>query len=231
MAMKRILILALAALIPAAVFAQSYDEDAVYSSENGAFTFDILGDIGYGEHLVWTDSYDNSTAGEFFLNVLKLKLYPVDNFGIEIRANWKLDHFASKKNVFELDADKKVQVYDFAEKFGTAIKRPRSWMHVNSFTLPVLLKIGGDAFSIGLGAEGSYNYRGTAVYKFKGEDKRHKEKTVGMAINPFTYNFLATITFDGTTIYGKYYPKSSPVLVDGSGVEMGYFTIGVSYEL
>lgn len=228
--MKKFLIIVTTAFLSISAYAQSLDDDVLYRSTNDVVTLNALEHIGYGYYFLDSESYTPYEAGEFFFNILKLKLYPVERIGLEISADWKFAHFTSKENGFELDASKKVQVYDLTDKFGADIKNARGWMHVNSFNFPAILKVGSEEFKIGVGAEASLNYRGTTNYKYKDEGKRQHEKVKGMELKRWTYDFVGMVSFEGLTFFGKYYPEGYSVLADGSGVKMSYWTLGLGLD-
>ena len=48
------------------------------------------------------------------------------------------------------------------------------------------------------------------------------------AINRFTYGFFATLGVNDGCFFFKYYPKSSPLLPDGS-VDLSFMTVGVAF--
>lgn len=228
--MKKLFVFALTALMSATAFAQSYDDDYIFESENGLISLNALEHWGYGYHFLSTDSYTPSEAGEFFFNLLKLRIYPIERIGLEVSADWKFSHFSSKENGFDLDAGKKVQPYVLAQRFPGDITSARGWMHVNSFSFPAILKVGYDNLKLGVGVEADYNYRGTTNYKYKTDGKRQHEKLKGMELNRWTYNFVGMVSIDGFSIYGKYYPEGYHVLADGSGVNMSYWTLGIGFD-
>lgn len=226
--MKKLFVLALAALFSFNAFAQ--ESDAVYTSEDGVVTFDVIEHWGYGYHVLKTDAFDASDAGEFFLNVLNLQLQPTSYLSLELGADLRFDHFVSKVDGFELDSNKDVQVFKLADKFGNDIKKARGWMRVGSFSFPALIKVGGEGFKLGAGAEAVVNFSGKANYKYKLDGERHKNKAKGMAMNKFYYDFVGVVCINDWSIYAKYYPKSSTFLPDGSSVKMDYWTIGVGMD-
>lgn len=228
--MKKLFVIALAALMSVTAFSQDFDDEYIYQSKDGLVTLNILEHIGYGYHFLDTDSFKPSDAGEFFFNILKLKIYPIERVGLEISADWKFSHFASKENGFELDGSNKVQPFVLSQKFGSDINKARGWMHVNSFSFPAILKVGSESIKIGAGIEADYNYRGTVNYKYKTDGKRKHEKVKGMELNTWTYNFIGVVYLDGLTVYGKYYPNGFSVLADGSGVKMDYWTLGIGFD-
>jgi len=217
----------MAAVLSVNVFAQS-DETAVYS--NGTFEFDVLEHWGYGYHNISTDLFTPaSSTGELFFNILKFKLYPVSFIGLEVSADLKFDHFVSKDEGFKLDGSK-IQVFDLTQTFGNDIKKARGWMNVNSFSFPAILKVGGRQFKIGAGAEAVYNYRSTANYKYKTSEGKTKNKDKGVEVNRFYYDFIGMVTFDGVSLYAKYYPTGPAVFAESTGMDMSYWTIGVGFD-
>lgn len=227
--MKKLVSLAVLALLSANVFAQSEDL-YLYQSSDEVFTMETLSHWAYGDHFITTDSFKPSNGGEFFFNILKIKFYPVEYAGLEISADLRFDHFASKEDGFRLDSGNKVQAFKMAGEFGGDIKKVRGWMHVNSFSFPAIIKLGGDKFKIGAGAEAVVPYRATANYKYKLDGEKHKNKTKGMEVNKFFYDIVGVVNINDLSIYGKYYPKGSTLLPDGSAVDMSFWTLGVGFD-
>ena len=227
--MRKLLLLVLAALFPVIALAED-DDSVIYRSSNDKVVFDALAHIGYGYHFVKSNSFNPMGGGEFFVNLVKLKVYPVPYFGLEVAADLRLDHFSSKEDGFRLDADKKVQPFGMAREFGDNLQKVRGWMHMNSFSFPALLKVGNDACKFGAGAELLLSYRGTANYRYKLDGEKHRNKEKGMALNTFSYDFIGVIAFDELSVFFKYYPKGSSLLVDGSGVNMDYWTAGFARD-
>lgn len=230
--MKKILIIAITALITFPAFAQDYSDDRVYTSEDGRFAFDLLSHIGYGYNIISSDSFNPSWSGEFFLNLAKGGFYPVENLGFELGIDIKFSDFSSKQAAFMLNSDRLVQAIDFSrlESLGiaptSALERFRSSFDVFSISFPVLAKgIFGD-FQLGLGVDASLNVSGNTDYNYRVRNRRYQVSEDDAKLNVFTYGLMAAVSYSDFGIYVKYYPESSKLLPAGS-MDLNYLTIGI----
>ena len=71
--------------------------------------FEMISHMGYGFHIVKSDDFDPKTAGEFFINIADLKLYPIEQFGFEIGIDLLLNHFNQKNSMFFVDNSRIIQ--------------------------------------------------------------------------------------------------------------------------
>ena len=212
--------------------AQAQDESAfeIVSSDSGVVSLDAASHIGFGYNLLKSDDFTSSGSGEFFVNILNLKIYPTDVFGVEIGVDYKTMDFESKEQAFYLDGDKKIQVKPFNEVYPGNFTKTRSRFRSNTFSVPVLFKLVAGTTSIGLGVEGNMNLNGRVKGKYFDGDKKVKDIKKGAQFTKYDYNFLATLDFDGTGVYFRYYPKSSQILPEGS-VNVGFMAVGVIFDM
>jgi len=213
--------------------ALAQDEDTsleIVSSDSGAVSLDALSHIGFGYNLLKSDDFDCYASGEFFVNILDLKVYPSPGFGIEIGLDYKTMDFNSKVEAFYLDAEKKIQVKPFGDVYSGDFTKARSRFRSNTFSAPVTLNFVAGTTKIGLGVEGNLNLDGRVKNKYFDGDKKIKDIKKGAQFTKYNYNFLASISFDGTGIYFRYYPKSLSILPEGS-VDVGFMALGVIFDM
>ena len=222
--MKKILLLALSALLTLPVIAR--ESDPVASSADGKVTFDMVSHVGYGYHFVKSADFTPSWSGDFFLNILKLGLYPVDDLSLELSLDFDLKNFTSKTVPFYLDADKKVQPGAFPT--GASYKKCRGGINVYSLNAPLHVKYNLGHVRLGLGAEASFNMTGDAYYHYREDNKRTQVTASKAAVNRFSYGFFATLGVNDGCFFFKYYPKGSRLLPDGS-VDLSFMTIGIAF--
>lgn len=227
--MKKLLLLAAALLVAGPVFAQpSKDGDTVIaSSEDGKFIFSGLEHVGYGYHYMSDATYDVSASEELFYNLLNFSYFPTPSFGFTLGIDYEFNIFSSEKSAFILDGTNKVQTVDFSTVVSeTAARRQRSSLFFHTINFPLMACVRLGSFGIAAGAEASLNFGGSVRYKYKNGDIKYKVAHRKAELEPFTYGLVARISYEEVGIYGKFYPKSSKVLPDGS-VDLNYFTIGV----
>ena len=233
--MKKALIL-ICALIAMPMFYANVsaqdDEDRliIASSSNGNVSLEFGTHMGWGYNIVKTNDFKPSGSGEFFVNILNLKIFPVNGFGIEVGVDYKTMDFDSKEDAFYLDGDKKIQVKSAKEAYPAGITKFRSLFRSNTFSAPVMLKFEAGTTSIGLGVEGNMNLTGRVKNKYFDGDQKIKDIKKGAQFTKYNYNFLATLSFDGTGVYFRYYPKSVSILPEGS-LDVGFMALGVIFDM
>lgn len=222
--MKKLVMLALAALVAMPVFAE--DENRVYSAPDGKAFVDLLSHAGYGYHFVKSDDFTPAWSGELFFNVVKFGLRPADVLGIDLSVDFAWNHFGSKTNSFYQSSQLIKAAPDFSHYVTGTIDQKHSGFSVYSLTAPLVVKGIFDKFVIGAGAFASWNITGQTFCSYRQENVRADLYEVKAKVNPFTYGFLATVAYDDFGVYFKYYPKSSKLLAEGS-VDLSYLTLGL----
>ena len=96
--MKRIALFILSLALAAPAFAQEEDSRDIYT--NGIFAFNIADHVGWGYNIVTTDAFTPAYCGEYFINVLALKVRPVQGLTLKLGVDCKWDDFGSKKDYF-----------------------------------------------------------------------------------------------------------------------------------
>ena len=228
--MKKLVMLTLAVFLAFPVFAAREDDDALYVSPKGTVSFDLFSHIGYGFHFVKSDTFNPNSGGELFLNVLKFGVYPAEWLGLELGVDMAFNNFNSKRDAFYLDNNRKIQVKDFSEIAAGTLDKHRGGFNVFSLNAPVLVKCFIGDVQLGVGAVASWNAAADAYYYFRQDHRRTEVSETKAEVNPFTYGFMATVSYDGLGLFFKYYPKSSKLLPEGS-VDLSYMTLGIAIGL
>ena len=200
------------------------------SSAQDAVSLNPITHIGYGYNIVKTSDFNPSASDEFFVNILTLKLNPVDFLGLDIGVDYKTVDFRSRDDAFYLDANKIIHAMPFKEKYNENYTKNFSRFRTNTFSAPVTLNLYAGEFAVGLGAEANFNLTGRVKDKFFVDGKKQKYIEKGAQFNKFNYNFLAYISYADTGIYFRYYPKNSRLMPEG-GVDVSYMTVGVVFGM
>ena len=203
---------------------------SINSSAQDVVSLDPVSHIGYGYNIVKTSDFNPSASDEFFVNILTLKLNPVDFLGLDIGVDYKTVDFRSRDDAFYLDANKIIHAMPFKEKYNENYTKNFSRFRTNSFSAPVTLNLYAGEFAVGLGAEANFNLTGRVKDKFFVDGKKQKYIEKGAQFNKFNYNFLAYISYADTGIYFRYYPKNSRLMPEG-GVDVSYMTVGVVFGM
>ena len=223
MKMKKLVILAVTALLAVPGFAQI---DPVYTSSDGKATFDVFGHIGYGYHITKSNDFKPSWCDEFFVNLLKFGLFPTEHLGFELGVDLQVNDFNSRETAF-VQHDGLIKAADFStlEMVGSVDKK-RSDFTTVGLGAPVLVKTKFDKVGLGVGAVASWNLAGSTSYWFEKENRRVDVSETKAKVNPFSYGIMATASYGAFGVYFKYYPKSSRLLPEGS-VDVSYSTVGI----
>ena len=225
--MKKLFLIALAALMCAPAFAQR-STSSLYSTSNDVLSISSLSHWGWGYSFVQSDAFKPAGSGEFFLNILDFKFYPVEEFGLEFGLDCKWSYTGSKESMF-IQNDHIVKAVPFVIP-GKTIEKTRSQISIFSLSVPVLAKFVLNRFRIGGGAEANFNLVGDTIYRYRVDGNKTREREKQLALNKFSYNFVGLVGMGNLTIFGKYYPKNSRMLPEGS-VDFNYWTLGVALDL
>ena len=230
MNMKKLIMTALVALLALPVFAQS-DKEPLYTSSNGQFTFDLFDHLGFGYNAVKSADFKPAFSCDFFMNMVKAGLFPVQNLGLELGVDFEFNGFSSNESAFMQTSDGTIKAASFPvfDLYGSFDKK-RSNFSVFALSAPVLVKGIFDKVEIGVGAVASWNFTGTTSYYLRTEktDLNYTERKA--KVNPFSYGILATVSYDEFGVFFKYYPKSSHLLPEGS-VDLSFMTVGIAISL
>jgi len=235
--MKKALIL-ICALIAMPMFYANVsaqdDEDRliIAGTNDGKVSLEFGTHMGWGYNIVKTNDFKPSGSGEFFINILKLNIYPVDFFGIELGIDYKTIDFVSKEDAFYYDgydSNKIAKVMPYSQKHPGELTKNFSRLRTNTFSAPLMVKFSADKFKVGAGVEGNLNLTGRIKDKYFQDGKKVKNIDKGIQFNRYSYNFVGGIAYDGTGLYVKYYPKSSKLMPEG-GLDVNFTTIGVIFD-
>lgn len=227
--MKRMILTTLVALFFLPAFAQDETLEPLYTSPNGKVEFDMLSHIGFGYDIVNSNDFKPTFSSEFLMNIVDISLSPTENLGIELGVDFTVNNFGSRESAFIQSKDHLVKAVDFPsvklDDIGSQTKA-RGGINVFSFTAPLILKGIFGKFQVGAGAEACYNVSGETYYYFRQENRRVEVSETKAKVTPFTYDFLAFLTYDDFGIYFKYRPQNAPILPAG-GVDLSFVTVGL----
>lgn len=201
----------------------------VAGSSDSKASLEIGTHMGFGYNFIKSNDFNPARGGEFFINIIKARLFPTENFGLELGVDYKTLGILSRDDAFYKDEKDLAHTMPYSQKYPGELSKNFSRLSSNTFSLPVLLKIEAGDFHLGVGAEGNLNLGGRVKDKFYKDDKKNKFVDKGVQFNRYTYNFIAVISYDGTGFYFKYYPKSSKLLPEGS-VDFDLMTAGVIFD-
>ena len=225
--MKKIALLALAALFSFPLIAQEDDDldNVIFASANDVVRFEALSHIGYGYHFVKSPDFQSRMSDEYFLNIVSLGIYPADVFSIELGLDASISDFGSRTHAFMQSEDRLVRSKEFSLLEQGTLDRHYGSFAVLSLNAPLLLKLHAGGFWIGGGAVGSLNIWGRTYYAYRQHYREVAVTERRAKVNTFTYGLIATLGFDSFGLYFKDYPRTSRLLPDGS-VDVSYMTVG-----
>lgn len=223
--MKKAISILLSATLAITAFAQSESRLSVYGSPDGRVSLDIFSHVGWGFGFVKSDEFEPKGSGELFVNVLNLKVYPVEAFGFELGADLGTRYIGSRDYAF-VQHDHIIDAVDFNTIFDT--DRRRSSINILSINVPLLAKFRMDKFQVGAGVEAQINLSGNSSYYYRDHDTRVDVTTYKGKINTFTYGIVGNIGFSSVSVFAKFYPKR---FLPKESVNFSFFTLGVALGL
>ena len=224
--MKKLIVMLAAGLVAVSAFAQGETPSStVYTSPSGVASLDILDHLAWGYDIVSSDDFTPQGGGEVDLNILNLKLYPAESFGIEAGLDCKWQFLQTKESYFFLDSNRIPQAYKtlLTDSKG----RHQGSLDVFSLSVPVLAKLCVGKFFIGGGAEANFNLVTSTTDLTKNENVRTEVTMSKGKANTFTYDFMGVAGYQSFGVFFKYYPKNSSFVPEG-GVKFNYFTVGIA---
>ena len=221
--MKKLVVLAVAALLAVPGFAQI---EPVYTSSDGKAMFDIANHIGYGYLITQSNDFKPGWSSEFFVNIVKFGLYPTESLGFELGVDLQVNDFNTQEKAF-VQHDGLIKAADFStlETLG-GVDHKRSDFTITSLGAPLMLKAKFGKVGLGAGAVASWNFAGSNSYWVEKGNRTLTVNETKAKVKPFTYGFIATASYGAFGVFFKYYPKSSRLLPEGS-VDVSYSTVGI----
>ena len=199
---------------------------AIFTSENGLFSVNILSHLGYGFYFVNTQDYlpKKGGSGEFFLNLVQFEFSPVESFGINLSADFLVRHFDSQDEAFYLTSDGYIRASKAIIPAGS--QNVNSSITTIGANFPLMLNGYFGNFHIGAGAEAGFTFTGGTEYSYR-DGRRHVNVSEDKAkVNRFTYGIIGEMGYSLFNVYFKYYPKSMRLFPAGS-VDQSFFTVGL----
>ena len=129
MNMKKLVMLALAALVAIPVFAQDDDNNRIYTASSGKAFIDLFSHMGYGYNFVDSKDYTPGWSGEFVFNLVKFGLRPADVLGIDLGIDFAWNTFDSKTNAFKQE-NQLIKVTDFSHYVEGSVEKKNSGFDV-----------------------------------------------------------------------------------------------------
>ena len=170
----------------------------------------VIPEIGIGTSIVSSDDFKSRGSGVLYIHI-----------------GWR--KYQSKENVFSLNTDDKITIGKMPEEWAASGKS-RSSIWGPSLLIPATLQFHfGDA-SLHLGAEALYSYRTRVRTDFRDERTHCVTDTKYAAIVPWSYDFFASISYDGLGLFVKYQPASARQFPE-PGPTLSCWTIGLRMGL
>lgn len=228
--MKRLIVILAAASLALSAFAQGETSSStVYSSPSGVASVAILDHVMWGYDPVHSDDFTPRGGGEVDLNILNLRLYPSESFGIEAGLDCKWQYFDTRESYFFLDSNRIPQALKSRVSPGSE-ERHLGTLSAFSLSVPLLAKFRVGKFFLGGGAEANFNLSTSTTDLSRSENVRTEVSMDKGKANTFSYDFMGMAGYKGFGVFFKYYPKNSSFVPEG-GVKFDYFTVGIALLL
>lgn len=194
------------------------------------FSLRPLGHLGYGWDRVSSSDFTphKGHSGEFFVNALTLRVFPIRQVGLEIGLDYQYSFIESEKEAFRLDDDRNVYVIPL-ESVGYNYDSAISILSFHKITMPILLKARLSFVNLGFGVEPAYTVGALAKCRFRSSTDKVDLKALRPGVDRFTYCLMGTLSVAGTVGgFIKYYPSGACQIPEG-GPKYNYWTIGISF--
>lgn len=169
----------------------------------------VLSEIGIGRHWVVSDDFRSQGwgSGQVYLQVLDAYVRPVSWMSLHVGGGIAADRFQTYTSAFSLDGSGNILVCKLSDNELNA-KKFRSSITEGTVLVPATLQFHAGHLTLRLGAEAKYAFSPRVRNDYHTDDGRQLIEKNGARITPWSYDFLASISFAGEGIYVKYQPAS-----------------------
>lgn len=237
----RIILLAALTLVASAAFAQteanrnrlSEIEKMEVKARKGGPKFDrfgirLLPEVGYGDHLVRSEDFRSRglDSGQAYLQALDVFYRPFAWGSVHIGAAAGLDWFRTLDVLFVQDDENNIVVAPFPEEDKDKDAKYRSSVTEWTLMVPATLQLHFGKATVRLGAEALYSFSPRVRLDISKKDSREFTESKGGRIQPFGYDFLASLSFGHFGVFGKFRPASARRFPE-PGPTFSTWTVGV----
>lgn len=189
----------------------------------------LVPEIGIGTSIVSSDDFKSRGSGLVYTHLLEAYVRPVSWASLHVGGGIGWRRYQSKENVFSLNADDSIAIGAMPEEWAASGKS-RSSIWGPTVLIPATLQFHfGDA-SLHLGAEALYSFRTRVRTDFRDEKTRRLTDTNGAVTVPWSYDFFASLSYDGFGIFAKYQPATARQF-PAPGPTLSTWTIGIRMGL
>lgn len=167
----------------------------------------LLPEIGIGTHLVSSPDFRSQGvgSGQVYLHAVEAYVRPVSWMSLHVAGGIAWDRFRTRTSAFALDGDGTVLVRRLEESELDA-RKFRSSITESSVLIPVTLQFHAGFATFRLGAEAMYAFHPKVSRDLRTETDRVLTEKTGARIMPWSYDFLASVSFAGSGVFVKYQP-------------------------
>lgn len=167
-------------------------------------------EVGAGVHFVSSNDFRSRAlgSGQVYVHILDAYVRPVSWMSLHVGGGIGVDRFMTRTSAFLLDDNGNILVRDLVDTEKNA-KKFRSSISEGTIMLPASLRFHAGYATIRLGAEALYAFGPNVRYDHYTEDLRQLTDNKGARITPWSYDFVASLTFSGLGLYVKYQPASA----------------------
>lgn len=185
----------------------------------------LVPEIGIGTSIVSSDDFKSRGSGLVYTHLLEAYVRPVSWASLHVGGGIGWRRYQSKENVFSLNADDSITIGAMPQEWAASGKS-RSSIWGPTVLIPATLQFHfGDA-SLHLGLEALYSFRTRVRTNFHDERTHCVTDTKYAAIVPWSYDFFASVSYDGLGVFVKYQPATARQF-PASGPTLSSWTIGI----
>lgn len=187
---------------------------------------ELFPEIGAGVHLVRSDDFRSQGigSGQVYLHVLDAYVRPVSWMSLHVAGGVGIDRFQTRTSVFALDTDNNIRTSELNDELKSTSKF-RSSITEGTVLIPATIQFHAGYATFRLGAEALWAFCPRVRIEEQTEDYRHIIERKNARIQPWSYDFLASVSFAGQGVFVKYQPASARRFPD-PGPTLSCWTVG-----
>ena len=188
----------------------------------------LIPDIGYGEYYISSDDFKSKGSVGVYAHLLEGFVRPVSWFSLHVGGGLGWNRYQSAQSVFSLDDANHIRIRPMSEE-ELATGNSRSSIVGPTVLIPATLQFHFGDVSLRVGAEAIHAFRTKVRTDFYEGDVRKITITPGAVTVPWSYDFFASVSYDGLGVFVKYqpaairqFPEPGPTLSSWTlGIRMG----------
>ncbi|MBQ9192219.1 MAG: hypothetical protein IJ156_00675 [Bacteroidales bacterium] len=192
------------------------------------FGFRLVPEAGYGVHLVRSEDFQSKgmDSWQAYVQALDVFYRPFSWGSLHVGAGIGMDWFQTRDALFVQDDDGIIQIAPLEEKDKEKDAKYRSSVREWTVMVPATLQFHLGRATLSVGAEALYSFSPRVRFDITKKDFREFTESKGGKVQPFGYDFLASVSYGRFGVFGKFQPASARRFPE-PGPTMSTWTVGI----